>query len=290
MVSVKDLNQRLLDAQYAVRGRIVDKAQQMEEKGEKIIYCNIGNPQIFKQKPLTYVREVLSLVTYPELLKNEEVLKTFHADSVKKAKFIMEKMPMGVGAYSQSPGVPFIRQACADFIKRRDGIETKRERIILTDGASKGVQAVLFALLRNDNDGIMIPIPQYPLYSATLTLYGGTLVDYYLDEANSWQLNGQSLKDSYEKAKAKGINPVAITVINPGNPTGAVLSEDNVKMIINFARSHNLSILADEVYQENVYPKDKKFHSFAKVMSDMNITDVALFSFHSMSKGFYGEC
>lgn len=290
MVSVKDLNQRLLDAQYAVRGRIVDKAQQMEEKGEKIIYCNIGNPQIFKQKPLTYVREVLSLVTYPELLKNEEVLKTFHADSVKKAKFIMEKMPMGVGAYSQSPGVPFIRQACADFIKRRDGIETKRERIILTDGASKGVQAVLFALLRNDNDGIMIPIPQYPLYSATLTLYGGTLVDYYLDEANNWQLNGQSLKDSYEKAKAKGINPVAITVINPGNPTGAVLSEDNVKMIINFARSHNLSILADEVYQENVYPKDKKFHSFAKVMSDMNITDVALFSFHSMSKGFYGEC
>jgi aspartate/methionine/tyrosine aminotransferase len=290
MVSVKDLNQRLLDAQYAVRGRIVDKAQQMEEKGEKIIYCNIGNPQIFKQKPLTYVREVLSLVTYPELLKNEEVLKTFHADSVKKAKYIMEKMPMGVGAYSQSPGVPFIRQACADFIKRRDGIEAKRERIILTDGASKGVQAVLFALLKNDNDGIMIPIPQYPLYSATLTLYGGTLVDYYLDEANNWQLNEQSLKDSYEKAKAAGINPVAITVINPGNPTGAVLSEDNVKMIINFARSHNLSILADEVYQENVYPKDKKFHSFAKVMSGMGITDVALFSFHSMSKGFYGEC
>ena len=290
MVSVKDLSQKLLDAEYAVRGKIVDKAQEMEDKGEKIIYCNIGNPQIFKQKPLTYVREVLSLVTYPELLNREEVLKTFHSDSVRKAKFIMEKMPMGVGAYSQSPGVPFIRQACADFIKRRDGIDAVRERIILTDGASKGVQAVLFALLRNENDGIMIPIPQYPLYSATLTLYGGNLVGYYIDEDNNWQLSEAALTESYNKAKSEGINPVAITVINPGNPTGAVLSEDNIKMILNFARSHNLSVLADEVYQENVYPTDKKFHSFAKVLSNMGITDLALFSFHSMSKGFYGEC
>jgi len=290
MVSVKDLNQKLLDAQYAVRGKIVDAAQKMEEEGKKVIYCNIGNPQIFKQKPLTYVREVLSLVTYPDILKNENNLSGYHKDSIKRAKYILEKMPMGVGAYSQSPGVPFIREACADFIKRRDNIEAKKERIILTDGASKGVQAVLFTLLRNENDGIMIPIPQYPLYSATLTLYGGKQVDYYLDENNKWELDEESLKKSYRQAKDNGINPVAITIINPGNPTGAVLSEDNIKMVINFARSHNLAILADEVYQENVYKTNKKFHSFAKVMVGMKIDDVALFSFHSMSKGFYGEC
>jgi aspartate/methionine/tyrosine aminotransferase len=290
MLNVNDLNKKLLEAQYAVRGKIVIKAQELEEQGKKIIYCNIGNPQALKQKPMTYVREVLSLMEFPDLLNDDNFLKGYHKDSVERARFILKNVPGGVGAYSQSAGIPFIRKAVAEFIEKRDNIPAEKERIILTDGASKGVQAVIMSLLKNENDGVMIPIPQYPLYSATLTLYGGKQVDYYLDEQNSWQLNEKVLEDSFLNAKKNGINPVAISVINPGNPTGAVLSYDNIKMILNFAKKYNLSVLADEVYQENIYREGLKFYSFAKVAHDLGITDVPLFSFHSMSKGYLGEC
>lgn len=290
MIQLENLNKKLLNAQYAVRGKIVIRAQELEAQGKKIIYCNIGNPQALKQKPLTYVREILSLVEFPKLIDNPEFQKGFHPDSVRRAKYILSQIPEGVGAYSQSAGIPFVREAVADFISKRDSIPVDKNRIILTDGASKGVQSVLFALLKNDNDGVLIPIPQYPLYSATLTLYGGKQIDYFLDENNNWLLNEKILTESINKAIEQNINPVAIVVINPGNPTGAVLSYENIEMIVNFARKYNISILADEVYQENVYDENSKFYSFAKVMHDMKIDDVPLFSFHSMSKGYYGEC
>jgi len=290
MINIKNINSRLIEAQYAVRGKIVLRAQELEEKGKKIIYCNIGNPQALKQKPLTYIRQVLSLLEYPDLINNPAAEKFYPKDIVAKAKYILEKNPTGTGAYTQSAGITFIRQAIADFIKKRDGIPANKDKIILTDGASKGVQSVLTVLLKNPNDGVMIPIPQYPLYSATLTLYGGKLIGYYLDEENSWQLNEKVLEESIIKAKSGGINPVAIAVINPGNPTGAVLSVDNIKMIIKFAKRYNLSLLADEVYQENVYLKGCKFVSFAKAMHEMGEKEITLFSFHSVSKGFLGEC
>jgi aspartate/methionine/tyrosine aminotransferase len=119
---------------------------------------------------------------------------------------------------------------------------------------------------------------------------GGSQVGYYLDEENSWQLNEEILTKSFNDAKAKRIDPVAIVVINPGNPTGAVLSMENIKMIISFAKKHKLAIMADEVYQDNVYVIDGMFHSFAKVMHQLGESDITLFSFHSVSKGFMGEC
>jgi len=152
------------------------------------------------------------------------------------------------------------------------------------------VQSAILSLLRGPNDGFMIPIPQYPLYSATITLYGGRQIGYYIDESNHWQLNGAILTESIERARHAGLNPVAIAVINPGNPTGAILSRENIEMILRFANKHSLSILADEVYQENVYREGSRFCSFAKVMNDLGIVDVTLFSFHSVSKGFLGEC
>lgn len=290
MITINELNNNLLKAQYAVRGKIVDRAQELEEQGKKIIYCNIGNPQALKQKPLTYIRQMLSLLEYPELLSDEDALKHFPKDIVERAKKFVKEYPIGVGAYSQSAGIPFIRQAIAEFIKKRDGIPADRGHIILTDGASKGVASVLLTLVKNPNDGFMIPIPQYPLYSATITLYGAKQIGYFLDENNDWQLNEKILTESIEKAKSDGINPVGIAVINPGNPTGAVLSKENIEMIIRFAKKHNLSIMADEVYQENVYKPDLKFYSFAKIMNGMNESSVSLFSFHSVSKGFLGEC
>ncbi len=289
MLNIKNISQKLLDAEYAVRGRLVIRAQELQRQGKKIIYCNIGNPHTFAQKPMSYVREVLSLLEYPQLL-TKEINHLYHKDSIERAKYILEQIPEGLGAYSASAGVEFVREAVAKFIATRDNIKSNPDRIILTDGASTAAQIVLTAIIKNDNDGVMVPIPQYPMYNATLTLLGGNSVGYYLDEENHWQLNEEALYHSYMAAKGNGINPVAITVINPGNPTGAVLSYENIKMIINFAKKYNLAILADEVYQENIYTKSASFHSFAKVITEMQIEDVSLFSFHSMSKGFYGEC
>jgi aspartate/methionine/tyrosine aminotransferase len=290
MLTIQDLNPDVLVAEYAVRGPIVQRAQELEAQGRKIIYCNIGNPQALKQRPLHFLRQALSLLENPELLDNPAVLAAYPKDIVARVRELLKKHPPGTGAYTQSPGIPFIRQAVADFIARRDGVSVDKDNIILTDGASKGVQAVLLALLTPPTDGVMIPIPQYPLYSATLALYGGAQIGYYLDEENRWQLNHQILTASIEEAIAKGVRPKAIVVINPGNPTGAVLSRDNVEMIVRFARAHGLTIIADEVYQENVYDRELRFHSFARVMSEMKETETSLFSLHSVSKGFLGEC
>jgi len=290
MVKLSDVNSKLLKAHYAVRGKIVIRAQELEEQGKKIIYCNIGNPQALKQKPLTFVRQVLSLLEYPALMDDAGALKAYPADAVRRARLILEKNPTGTGAYTQSAGIPFIRKAVAEFIQKRDGIPADPNRILLTDGASKGVQAVFTLLTNKPNDGYMIPIPQYPLYSATIELYGARQVDYFLDERNRWELNEAELERSLEEGKKKGINTVALAVINPGNPTGAVLTKKNIGMIIRFAKKHGLAILADEVYQENVYGAGLEFHSFAKVMHELGEKEVTLFSFHSVSKGFLGEC
>jgi len=290
MITRSDLNQRLLDAEYAVRGPIVLRAQQLEEQGRKIIYCNIGNPQAVKQRPLSFPRQLLSLLEYPTLLEEPEAAALYPGDIISRARSILRKYPEGTGAYSQSVGIPFVREAVAQFFAKRDGILARKENIILTDGASKGVHAVIQALLKGENDGFMIPIPQYPLYSATLTLLGGEQIGYYLDEAEKWQLREDLLTEAHRAALSRGVHPVCIVVINPGNPTGGVLTNENIRMIIRFAKLHGLSILADEVYQENIYDPSAQFFSFARVMHEMKEHDISLFSVHSVSKGFFGEC
>jgi aspartate/methionine/tyrosine aminotransferase len=290
MIATNQLSETLLRAEYAVRGPIVIRAQQLEAQGRKIIYCNIGNPQALKQRPLTFMRQVLCLLEYPALLEHEALRRAFPDDVVERTRFILSEHGHGLGAYTQSAGIPFIRQAVADFITRRDGIPSDPARVILTDGASKGAQAVLTALLRSPNDGFMIPIPQYPLYSASLALFGGHQIGYFLDETSGWQLREEVLTESYERATALGVHPVGLVVINPGNPTGAVLSRDNIEMVLGFARNRGLAVIADEVYQENVYASGRSFCSFAKVLHAQGDTETPLFSLHSVSKGFLGEC
>lgn len=137
----------------------------------------------------------------------------------------------------------------------------------------------------------MVPIPQYPLYSATIAEYGLHKIDYYLEEENNWSLSRKELQRSYDEAK-KVCNPRAIVVINPGNPTGQVLTKQNIEEIIKFAYDNKLVILADEVYQDNVYDKNSKFFSFKKVLIEMGAPykDMELASFMSTSKGYLGEC
>ena len=287
-IKLEQLGKAVLDTQYAVRGPIVARAGELERGGREIIYCNIGNPQALEQKPLTYLRQTLALAQYPELIAKGAGL--FPADVLETAGLLLKGSRHGMGAYSESKGVRFVREAVARFITRRDGIEADPEAIYLTDGASKGVQAALRILIGAPTDGIMIPIPQYPLYSATITLFEGRQVNFYMDEANDWKLSQAMLESSLAEARAKGVKVRAICVINPGNPTGSVMDRDNIAMVIRFAKAHDLAILADEVYQENVYLQGDSFVSFAKVLVELGEKDVSLFSFHSCSKGFLGEC
>jgi aspartate/methionine/tyrosine aminotransferase len=287
-VHLADLAKIVLETEYAVRGPIVARAAELEKLGREIIYCNIGNPQSLGQRPLTWNRQILALCEFPALM--ELAPGAFPADAVETARAILAGTRHGLGAYSESRGVRFIREGVAEFILERDHIGVDPDAIFLTDGASKGVQTILRLLIGGARDGIMIPIPQYPLYSATITLYEGRMVPYELDEANGWKLSRTLLEASLAKAQAEGTHVKAICVINPGNPTGAVLDEANIAMIIDFARAHGLAILADEVYQENIYLPGDEFVSFAKVLHQLEAKEVSLFSFHSCSKGFLGEC
>ncbi|MGA3160253.1 MAG: aminotransferase class I/II-fold pyridoxal phosphate-dependent enzyme [Terracidiphilus sp.] len=287
-IQIKNVSAAVLATEYAVRGPIVERAQELEKQGREIIYCNIGNPQSLGQKPITWLRQILALCEYPALM--ETVRGVFPADAVETAREILAGSQHGLGAYSESKGVHVIREAVAEFIHQRDGVSADPEAIFLTDGASKGVQTILKLLIASPADGILIPIPQYPLYSSTITLYEGRIVPYYLDESDHWKLNRSMLDDSLRAAHAQGTRVKAICIINPGNPTGAVLDEKNIAMVLNFARQHGLAVLADEVYQENIYLPGDKFVSFARVLDATEIDDVSLFSFHSCSKGFLGEC
>jgi len=288
-LTLQDVSHAVRDTQYAVRGAIVARAAELERQGRRIIYCNIGNPQSLGQKPLTFVRQILALSEYPELLDGPAAA-TFPEDARAAARLILRESVHGLGAYTESKGYRFVRRAVADFVRERDGIPADAEQVFLTDGASKGVQSVLRLLVDAPSDGVMIPIPQYPLYSASITLLGGAQVPYFLDEARDWSLSREALETAHAEAVAKGIRVRAIAVINPGNPTGAVLDEENVAMMLDFARAHGLSVLADEVYQENVYRPGDRFVSFASLLVRRGILDVSLFSFHSVSKGFLGEC
>jgi aspartate/methionine/tyrosine aminotransferase len=289
VLRLEDICRSVRETEYAVRGPIVARAQELQRQGREIVYCNIGNPQSLGQRPLTWVRQVLAIAEYPELLERVPA-GTFPADVAEVAREVVRGSQHGLGAYTDSKGYRFVREAVARFIRERDGIESDPETIFLTDGASKGAQSVLRILISDARDGVMIPIPQYPLYSASITLFGGTQVHYHLDERAQWGLSLEALERAHQKALGQGIRVRGIVVINPGNPTGSVLDERNVEMVLDFAQRHGLSLIADEVYQENVYLPGDRFVSFASVLERKRIRDVSLFSLHSVSKGYLGEC
>ena len=112
--------------------------------------------------------------------------------------------------------------------------------------------------------GVMIPIPQYPLYSASLAEYNMDQVGYFLDEDKNWSLDMAEIERAYNAAASK-CAVRAIVIINPGNPTGNVLSRANIEAVVKFAEEKKLFVFADEVYQDNVYADGCKFHSFKKV-------------------------
>ncbi|KAJ4952186.1 hypothetical protein NE237_029018 [Protea cynaroides] len=301
-VTVETINPKVLKCEYAVRGEIVTQAQHLQQElqtkpgshpFDEILYCNIGNPHSLGQQPITFFREVLALCDHPNILDRSETQGLFSADAIERAWQILDQIPgRATGAYSHSQGIKGLRDTIAAGIAARDGFPADPNDIFLTDGASPAVHMMMQLLISSETDGILCPIPQYPLYSASIALHGGTLVPYFLDEATGWGLEISELKKQLESAKSNGTAVRALVVINPGNPTGQVLAEDNQQEIVEFCKKEGLVLLADEVYQENIYVADKKFHSFKKVSRSMGYgeKDISLVSFQSVSKGYHGEC
>ncbi len=145
-------------------------------------------------------------------------------------------------------------------------------------------------LIANPKSGILIPIPQYPLYTATLAAHCGVGIPYHLDEEANWATSAPEIEAAIQKAVAEGIEPKALVIINPGNPTGAVLDEATMQKVVRLCEQHNLVLLADEVYQVNLHARAlHPFTSFKKLVRALD-SHIPLFSFHSISKGVTGEC
>ncbi|XP_020704110.2 alanine aminotransferase 2 [Dendrobium catenatum] len=301
-VTLASINPKVLKCEYAVCGEIVSHAQLLQEdlkakpgsySFDEIVYCNIGNPQSLGQPPVTFFREVLALCDHPSILDRDETHALFSADAIARATEILDVIPArAAGGYSSSQGTKGLREVIAAGIASRDGYPCNADDIFLTDGASSAVRMMMQLLISSEKDGIMCPIPLCPLYSASIALQGGFLVPYCLDETTGWGLETSELRKQFEDAHSKGITVKALVVINPGNPTGQVLEEENQRQIIEFCKKESLVILADEVYQDNIYVEEKKFNSFKKIVRSMGFCDkdISLVSFHSASKGFYGEC
>lgn len=297
-LTTSTINPNVLAAQYAVRGAIATRAEEIRAELRKspnkfpfkqVINANIGNPQQLDQKPVTFYRQVLALVQYPDLLKNPV---RFAPDAVRRASTLLESVH-SVGAYSTSAGIEVCRQSVAKFIEKRDGFPADHNNIFLSGGASAAVHKILELVTTSEKSAILIPIPQYPLYSATISLLGAQKVGYYLEENNDWSTGPEHVEEQILKAKAEGLEPKLLAVINPGNPTGAVLSRSDIEDLCRVALKYDLVLLADEVYQANVFKGE--FLSFKKIRSELvekdpKFSELQLASVHSTSKGTIGEC
>lgn len=293
LVDLSNINSLIKNTKYEVRGEIYLAAYKRAQEGKEVIYTNVGNPHALGQTPITFGRQVISLCVSPFLLKDPRVLQLFPSDVIARAKLYLEKVK-SVGAYQDSRGNGYIRQEVKNFIERQPGVKVASiDNIFISNGASEVVRSALNAIIRGKEDGIMTPIPQYPLYSASIGLYGGTLVPYFLEESQGWSLTRTALEESYNTAKQKGVTPRGLVFINPGNPTGQCLTEENLMEIITFCCDFGLVIMADEVYQENVYNSKLPFVSaratLAKMSPDIQ-RKAEMISFHTVSKGSYGEC
>lgn len=306
VLTLDNINPHVRAAKYAVRGELAVKSEKYRAqlaKGEgkalpfdTVIAANIGNPQQLDQKPITFFRQVASLLENPQLLEHEDVLTGalgYQTDVVARAKKLLKDVN-SVGAYSQSQGAAGIRESVAKYIERRDGYPSSVDSVYLSNGASSGVNTLLHVICAKPETGIMVPIPQYPLYTATLSVLDARCVPYFLDEAANWGTSMAAIQESYDKAVAEGTDVKAICIINPGNPTGASLPADDIKSVLQFAAKNKLVVIADEVYQTNVFVGE--FISFKKALRDLQketpgqYDHIELASLHSVSKGMVGEC
>ncbi len=234
---------KLANVLYDIRGPIMDAAKQMEEDGQKIIKLNIGNLAVFG-------------FDAPEEIQQD----------------MIRNLPTSAG-YSDSKGVFAARKAVMHETQKQGVVGVTLDDIYLGNGASELIAMSTNALL-NDGDELLLPAPDYPLWTASTSLSGGTPVHYLCDEANGWMPNLDDIRAKIT-SRTKGI-----VVINPNNPTGALYSDDLLKSIVAIAREHSLVIFADEVYDKVLYDGVK--HTAIASLS----TDVLTLTFNSLSKSY----
>jgi alanine-synthesizing transaminase len=234
---------KLANVLYDIRGPIMDAAKQMEEDGQKIIKLNIGNLAVFG-------------FDAPEEIQQD----------------MIRNLPTSAG-YSDSKGVFAARKAVMHETQKQGIAGVTLDDIYLGNGASELIAMSTNALL-NDGDELLLPAPDYPLWTASTSLSGGTPVHYLCDEANGWMPNLDDIRAKITP-RTKGI-----VVINPNNPTGALYSDQLLKSIVEIAREHGLVIFADEVYDKVLY--DGVRHTAIASLS----TDVLTLTFNSLSKSY----
>ncbi|XP_019485735.1 PREDICTED: alanine aminotransferase 1 isoform X2 [Hipposideros armiger] len=255
VLTLDTMNLCVRRVEYAVRGPIVLRALELEQElrqGVKkpfteVVRANIGDAQAMGQKPITFLRQVLALCVHPDLLKSPD----FPADAKRRAERILQACGgHSLGAYSVSSGIQLIREDVARYIQRRDGgIPADPNNIFLSTGASDAIVTVLKLLVSGEGrtrTGVLIPIPQYPLYSAALAELNAVQVDYYLDEQRAWALDVAELRRALHQARDH-CRPRALCIINPGNPTGQVQTRECIEAVIRFAFEERLFLMADEV-------------------------------------------
>ncbi|QJY33985.1 pyridoxal phosphate-dependent aminotransferase [Diaphorobacter sp. JS3050] len=234
---------KLNNVLYDVRGPIVDAAKQMEDEGQKIIKLNIGNLAPFG-------------FDAPEEIQQD----------------MIRNLPNSAG-YSDSKGIFAARKAVMHYSQQQGVAGVTLDDIYLGNGASDLITMATNALL-DDGDELLVPAPDYPLWTAAASLSGGRPVHYLCDEDNGWM---PSLTDIRAKITSR---TRGIVVINPNNPTGALYSDELLKGIVQIAREHNLVLFADEVYDKVLYDGVK--HTAMASLS----TDVVTLTFNSLSKAY----
>ena len=234
---------KLANVLYDIRGPIMDAARQMEDEGQKIIKLNLGNLAIFG-------------FDAPEEIQQD----------------MIRNLPNSAG-YSDSKGIFAARKAVMHETQKQGIAGVTLDDIYLGNGASELITMATNALLDN-GDELLLPMPDYPLWTAAASLSGGTPVHYLCDETHGWMPN---LADIRAKITPR---TKAIVVINPNNPTGVLYSDDLLKGIVAIAREHGLVILADEVYDKVLYEGVK--HTAIASLA----TDILTLTFNSLSKSY----
>jgi len=234
---------KLANVCYDIRGPVLDKARQMQEEGHKIIQLNIGNIAAFGLEPPDEIVQ--------DMIRN---------------------LPHTAG-YTDSKGLFAPRRAVVHYTQEKNIRGVAVDDVYLGNGASELIVMSLNAML-DDGDEVLLPSPDYPLYTAAVALSGGTPVHYVCDEASGW------LPDIDDIRRKVTPRTKAIVVINPNNPTGALYPTALLEQIVEVARQHQLIVLADEIYDKTLY--DGETHTSIASLAD----DVLFITYNGLSKNY----
>lgn len=237
------MSSKLNNVCYDIRGPVLKHAKRMEEEGQKILKLNIGNPAPF------------GFDAPDEILVD-----------------VIRNLPTSQG-YCDSKGIYSARKAVVQHYQKRGLLDLDVEDVYIGNGVSELIVMAMQALL-NHKDEILVPSPDYPLWTAAVSLSGGTPVHYTCDEQSDWYPDLDDIKKKITP------NTRGIVLINPNNPTGAVYSRDFLIKVVEIARQHDLIIFADEIYDKILY--DGAQHTSIAPLAE----DVVCVTFNGLSKSY----